>query len=489
MKNIEKLKIVLLMGVLLTRSVWALNGGAIEPSVVKIVNQYNVFNWYTPWDSGATGKGIGSGFVISKNRIMTNAHVVSDSAMLMVYLYNDPTPYFARVSAIGHDCDLAIIELEDPSRLKNIPALEIAGLPLLRSHVFTYGYPAGGTLLSSTAGVVSRIDIQQYVHSGVDYHLAIQTDAAINPGNSGGPVIQEGKVVGVAFQGNSRLENMGFFIPTEVINHFLEDLDDGSYDGFPELGTLSATLENPAARAFSGMMADETGIRVEQLVCQSSAEFVLKPDDILTHINESPISNDGTVSWNDFRLNHSFLVDQLQIGDTVSLRIIRDGKRMEVSVPLKGSSSSALMGNQYGVHPKYYIYGGLVFVPLNRKTLATYGADWYSQINQELIYDFYYRPIEEKQPFDVPMVMQIRRLDDVINVEESRFLYKVIDSVNGCKVMTLEDLISVFEAAHGDQQVIRYKYGNMISVLDRKKADAANLEILRKYGIPKDRSL
>ena len=89
----------------------------IEDSVVKIVNQYNQFSWYTPWASGSTGKGTGSGFVISKNRILTNAHVVSDTAMLLVYFHNDPQPYPARVVAIGHDCDLAILELEDAARI------------------------------------------------------------------------------------------------------------------------------------------------------------------------------------------------------------------------------------------------------------------------------------------------------------------------------------------------------------------------------------
>ena len=74
-----------------------------------------------------------------------------------------------------------------------------------------------------TTGVVSRVDFQVYTHSLTDSHLAIQTNAAINPGNSGGPVLQNGKVVGIAFQGYSGdvAQNVGYMIPVPVVRRFL----------------------------------------------------------------------------------------------------------------------------------------------------------------------------------------------------------------------------------------------------------------------------
>ena len=81
--------------------------------------------------------------------------------------------------------------------------LKFGGIPDLESTVSAYGYPIGGERMSVTTGIVSRIDFQLYTHSSIDQHLAIQISAQINPGNSGGPVMQNGKVVGVAFQGYS----------------------------------------------------------------------------------------------------------------------------------------------------------------------------------------------------------------------------------------------------------------------------------------------
>ncbi len=94
------------------------------------------------------------------------------------------------------------------------------------------------------------MDFQTYSHSAVDSHLACQIDAAINPGNSGGPVLQNGKVVGVAFQGYSGdvAQNVGYMIATPVLQHFLEDIADGHYDKYVDLAITPFRLQNPAER-------------------------------------------------------------------------------------------------------------------------------------------------------------------------------------------------------------------------------------------------
>ena len=461
----------------------------IEDSVVKIVNQYNQFSWYTPWASGSTGKGTGSGFVISKNRILTNAHVVSDTAMLLVYFHNDPQPYPARVVAIGHDCDLAILELEDAARIAKVPPLVFDGLPALRSRVVTYGYPSGGKLISNTVGVVSRIEPQIYVHSGTSQFLAVQTDAAINPGNSGGPVVQDGKVVGVAFQGNKQLENMGFFIPPRIISHFITDLDDGTYNGFPYLGILAANLENPAARAHAGMKKDESGIRIENISRGSSPEHVLQLDDIITAVEGYAVANDGTVDWNGLRLNCMYLVDFKQVGETVRFNIIRRKERLAIDVELNDYDPSPARAHLYDQKPTYYIYAGLVFAPLNREILKTYSDNWVAEAPQEVVYETYFRPLVDHDFFDTKRVVQIRRLDHEVNAEETRYLYRIIESVNGTPIHTLQELADAFEGNKADQHVIRFEQGNRTTVLDRRKADAAHEEILQQYAIPKDRRL
>ena len=224
--------------------------GEIRKSLCRVNNTAQEFNYRVPWLPGQMSGGRGTGWVVKKDRLMTNAHVVSNARLLTVEKENDPKKYVATVEFIAHDCDLAILKVEDPAFWKDTRPLAIGGVPEIETAVSVYGYPIGGERLSVTKGVVSRVDFRPYAHSVMDSHLCIQIDAAINPGNSGGPVLKDGKVVGVAFQGFSGedAQNVGYMIPTPVVKHFLKDIEDGTYDRYMDLSIGTFPLQNAAYR-------------------------------------------------------------------------------------------------------------------------------------------------------------------------------------------------------------------------------------------------
>ncbi len=458
---------------------------SIERSVVRIVNHSQRGDWYSPWLSRAPSYSGGSGFVIEGGLVMTNAHVVSDARMILIHLDDDPTPHEARVKAIGHDCDLALVEPVEVGLLDDFPAMTFGGLPELGSSVETYGYPVGGQRISSTSGIVSRIENATYAHSGADSHLTVQTDAAINPGNSGGPVIQDGRVAGVAFQAMTEMENVGYFIPSEVIEHFLVDVADGTYDGYPDLGTQVVNLENPAARRDSKMQSGQSGVRVEFVYPESSADGQIEERDVLLAVDGYPIANDGTIALDGLRLSYELLLDRRQAGESVPLEILRDGERHHISVPMKVYPPFTAYRRLYDQLPRYYVYAGLVFVPLNTEVIVSRSED----LPEHLLYELYFRPIEEPLDTRQESVVLLRRLDHAVNGSMSWYRDLVVDRVNGRPIESLEELIETIENNQDSSHVFEFAYYGRLGVLDREAAEKANEEILEIYGIAEDRNL
>ncbi len=462
--------------------------GALD-SVVRLVNISQRASWYSPWNNTSVQRSTGSGFVIEGGLVLTNAHVVSDSRELWLYFHNDPQPYQAEIVQMAHDCDLALIRPLDAARLAKVPALAFGPASELGDEVDTIGYPAGGWRISSTRGVVSRIEAQRYSHPGNHSHLTVQTDAAINPGNSGGPVLHEGKVAGVAFQAAPDLESVGFFIPVNVVQRFLRDVADGRYDSYPTLGVNHATLENPAARAFAGMREDESGVRVDTVFPKSAADGVIEIGDILLAADGLAIANDGTVLEGHERLPYGLLADRKQIGESMTLRILRGSERRDVSVTLGYYPHLNRFGNVYDRAPRYYVYGGLVFMPLELELLRVYGNNWFAEAPRRMLFEHFARPSLEPEQYVQERIVLMRRLPHPVNATMSWYRNEVVERVNGQEITCLEDLIKALETHDGTYHVFEFAHYRRFGVLNREDANAAQEEILNRYGVSKDSRL
>ena len=141
-----------------------------------------------------------------------------------------------------------------------------------------------------------RVELDTYTQSGRSL-LSVQIDAAINEGNSGGPVVSDGAVVGIAMQGMDDADNVGYMIPTPVIRHFLEDVADGRYDGFPRLGIDVQDMESDAQRRAARMGPAQTGALITRVDYRGPSYGLLRPRDVLLAIDGRAIANDLTVLW------------------------------------------------------------------------------------------------------------------------------------------------------------------------------------------------
>ena len=455
----------------------------ISRGTVKIVRTFIRPDYNLPWKMKEPETSVGSGAIIRGKMILTNAHVVSDATYIQVKKENDPELYEAEIMFIGHDCDLALLKVKNAHFHKNTIELDLGGIPEIRSRVTTYGYPIGGSRLSITEGIISRIEIGEYSHSGNVSFLMIQTDAAINPGNSGGPVMQHNKIVGVAFQASANSNNIGFMIPVPIIRHFLADVRDGRYDGFPMLGAFTDSLENISYRRYLGMKDSQSGVLVTVVVPGGGADNHLYPGDVIMSIDSVPVANDGSIPFMQGRIFYSYLIDAKQIGETIDMSVHRKGKTCRVTYPLKTYQFRISWFNEYETLPRYCIFAGLIFQPLSKEYLMTWNK-WWHTADRRLLYYYSYYISDNLFPERREFILLNRVLPDQANTYVSEFHDRVVDSINGVKINKLQDVVDAFKKPTGEYHVIHIDGTSFPLVLRVSEMDEANRRVSEKYNIP-----
>ncbi len=438
-----------------------------------------------PWQPGRQGGGTGSGVVIEGRRILTNGHVVANAAYLSVRKSGDIKKYPARVAFAGHDGETAVITVDDESFFEGTVAAKFGGLPYQRDKVAVYGYPIGGSDLSVTEGIVSRVGVTHYAHSSRGL-LAVQTDAAINPGNSGGPVFRDGRLVGIAFQHSAGAQNIGYVVPVPIIERFLKDIKDGRYDGIPDLGVWWQSTENDGLRKTLRLPMDNSGVLVTKVAYGASAWDALKEGDALLSIDGVKIGQDGTIPFrDDERIDFSDLVSRRQVGEKVDAVVVRDGKERVVKIPMK-PSADLVPGPRYDEKPSYFIAGGIVFMPLTDALINARGAGFRVR---SLSADG--MPVPERT--EVVVISHVLAHD--FNRGYHNWSMAPVTRVNGRLIGDLKDLVEAFDARRDGSHELECEhysgYGENKGariVLDAAQAAKVMPAILARYGVPADRS-
>ena len=457
----------------------------LRRSVVKIYITEQRYDYMQPWQATPPGYGNGSGFIIDKRRILTNAHVISDTTFIEVQRDGDPRRFPAHVAHVAHDCDLALLEVDDPAFFEDTRPIEFSeSLPKLNDEVMALGFPMGGARLSLTRGVVSRIDYSGYSHSEVDTHLVVQTDAAINPGNSGGPVLFDGRVIGVAFQGVVGAQNIGYAIPLPVIHHMLRDVADGQYHGYPELGIRTCDTRNPALRRALQLAPAGGGAAVDEIDLFGAARSVLREGDVLLRVEGLDIATDGSVVLEGNTVEFSELVERRQWGEAIHFDISRSGTVQRIEIPLRNPPDPFCYRMQYDEPPEYHMVGGLVFMPVTRNLLGAIGSDLDNRAVHNLFYLSAFAKADGLTRDRTQFVVLANRLPHPVNTYDESYRYQVVSEANGKPVGALRDLVAALQQPTNGFHVIRFEGSENLLVLDAAQVREADAQIRRRYEIP-----
>jgi S1-C subfamily serine protease len=320
----------------------------LAPGVVTVVS---LFGGASVLGAEGGDGGQGSGFSIDGDGyVATNAHVVTDGqpphtrkASKVFVEFSDGNRVPARVVGYDLNADVALLKV-DPAGLRLTP------LALGRSDDLTVGAPVAaigspfGERQSLSVGVISALD--RSIESLTQFQIgnAIQTDAAINPGNSGGPLLSaRGRVLGINSQIKSTSgggEGVGFAIPVDTVRRSLRELRRDGRVAYGYLGVTSEPLYPQLARRLKlpvsagalvvdvqdGSPADHAGIEKGRDQIEFQGQHGIPSDgDVVVSVGGRPLTQHDDLAD---------LVGSRDAGETVTLVVIRDGKRRAVRVKL-----------------------------------------------------------------------------------------------------------------------------------------------------------
>jgi len=462
-------------------------GDPLRKSVVKLFTVTRKPNHYEPWSHGYQHAAGGSGCIIDGKRILTNAHVVTNAVFIQALKNGDVKKYVARVDHVSHDEELAVLTVDDPSFFDDTSPVQWGTLPVRQDRVHVYGFPIGGNELSITAGVISRVEVISYTHSR-RWLLALQTDAAINPGNSGGPVFSDGRLAGVAFQSHERTtaQNTGYVVPMPIIEHFRREIASGKVLGVPSLGVFWQKIESDALREYARLKPKQTGVLISRVMFAGSAAGLIREGDVLLSVGGTRIEQDGTIILRgEDRVDFSHVISQRRVGETLKCELLRQGKRIEVKVTMKPPSTLVPLPQPDRV-PTYFVFAGLMFVPLTSEYLGSW--DWK---DVDIRFQHLYRDgLQSPKRREVVIVSHV--LAHAANQGYHDIRGAIVARVNGKEIREMKDVVRAVKKPQGKLHVIEfdqslYTFGSHVA-LKAAEVDQATREVLATYGVTKDRS-
>ena len=446
-------------------------------SIVQIYSVINEPDYSNPWVTSPDSTETGTGSIISGNRIITSAHVVADSKTVKVRKALEDKQYEAHVAFVSHESDLAILHINDMSFFSNTVPLKLAPGLVSQKRVLIYGFPEEEQLII-TDGMLTENRHRLYRHSSSTL-LAGEILSLIEPGYSGGPVLYEDMIVGIVMQAN-KAGTIAHTIPIPVIQHFLTDIDDGSYDGFPHLGLITEHGNNLSTEA------DNTGygvpgISINKVVDGSPAEGKIGIQDRLVSINGNKVLPDGTVEFEPHTYTHyTYAVEQHQVGDDIHVQIWRSGEIKDLVLSLDTTRKDFMLvpSEQYDTRPRYFIFGGLIFSPLTKNILN----EWESvsdDLREKLTS---WNSNDRKEAVTV-----INVLPAEVNRDYRGVAGWIVDRVNGTSIRSFDELYRIVASSSDSLVTFSNEQGLYIDI-DRELALATHKSILATYGIRQDRS-
>ncbi len=406
-----------------------------------------------PWDRKPSVQRRGLGALLPNKQILTTSEMVAKQVYLELESADGSETITAKVVAIDRDANLALLEPEnkdEESFLDELKALELSPALKIGDKVETWQLENNGQTTVTKTNIYA-VDVVN-THSGgkrfFSYLLKGSLQSASNSYTV--PILSKGTLAGILTSYDSE-DQISEVITSPIIEQFLEDASDGDYIGFPSLGVAATKMLDKTFRDWLGLEPNEGGLYLTRVAKNSAAgEAELQVGDVLLSLDGHGLDLKGYYDDAEYgKLSWTHLIrGSKEIGDSLSVKIKRDGEIIEKKVTLRAPAPLLIPNEFPPTGPQYFIKGGVIFQQLTKRYLQAYGKDWTSRAPLNLL-DVYYQPENYEDQFEEAVIITgIIPSQNTVGYESVR--NSLIKKVNGVDIKKISDLETGFENPEDD---------------------------------------
>lgn len=454
-------------------------------SLVKVNATSQSYNLHLPWQKESPSGRRGLGVVLAGNRVLVTAQMAADATYIELELPESGQKIPAKVVAVDYEANLALLESPPSDKQKTF----FAGLkPMSVDTSARIGDPVTilqtgrvGELITSPLKI-SKVLTRRYIVEGSGFLVYEATGIVRSEANSFTlPAVKGDKLAGLLLSYDSK-NQVTTVLPAPIIEHFLKDVADGSYEGFPGLGMELQTTLDEQFRDYLGLKADAPGVLITTVMKGATADKAgMKKGDILISINGFTIDSRGDYKDPQYgALSAGHLVrGRAFVGDKVEIKVIRDGKEMTLNGQLARRSPDDFLVLPYlfDKGPRYVLMGGLLFQELSQPYLDSFGEEQRGgailRLARIASYPEKYEEEGRKKLVFLSMVLPTPSAQGY-----DKLGGQVINKVNGKAINDLNDLAEAFKSAKDSWHVIELNDFPHILYLDTFNAERDNMHLL-----------
>ena len=417
-----------------------------EYQIVTVRVTFQTWNEYRPWQKNKPSTRTYAGIVLEGNRILMITGRLADATLIQVEKFDRPPRFPARIIHADYQVGLAVLTVDEPGFFDDLRPVKIAENAEGQDY-YSASWKSGQLTLSAcrwSQATVFKSAMPYFNYPGI-YFI---TD--LKGGGWGEPVFSGDKLLGVS---NYQNDNRTKVIPAELIQAYLQAIQQPVYPGFAWLGIQYQINKGLAQAAYFGQTGRPEGVLVLTCFPGSSADGILLTNDILLELDGHPIDSLGDYVHPRYGPVDVSLIpsDGHYAGDTVTAKVLRNGEKISVEIPLKNTLPSAALipEERLSTPPPYLSVGGFVFREFDEPYLRAWGDDWEGKIPSYLRILLDLRG-ESPTPEQTRLIVLTDVFPDKYNLGYHDMSQYIVERVNRIAVGSIRKMEAALQQPVGD---------------------------------------